>query len=128
MAGWIMIAGVVTADREAIIPVNILGMAGQIQGVDAVIDTGFDGSLSLPPALIAQLGLAWQHVGRALLADGSESIFNIYEATVLWDGLHRDVLVHEADTMPLVGMALLDGFELSIRVRPSGQVAIRQLP
>ena len=123
-----MITGVVTADREAIIRLEVCGPAGQFQQVDAVIDTGFDGWLSLPPPLIARLGLAWRSRGRALLADGSESIFDIYEGEVVWDGQRRRVAVDEADMMPLVGMALLQGYELVVEVRPSGLVTIRALP
>jgi hypothetical protein len=62
------------------------------------------------------------------MADGSESIFDIYDATVIWDGQPRHIAVDEADTVPLVGMALMEGFELSIQVRASGTVTIRPLP
>ena len=43
-----MIAGVVTADREAHIRVTVRGPVVQEQQVEAVIDRGFDGWLSLP--------------------------------------------------------------------------------
>ncbi|MFI5457331.1 MAG: clan AA aspartic protease [Isosphaerales bacterium] len=112
-----MITGVATAAREAIIRLEVHGPAAQVEEVDAIIDTGFDGWLSLPPALVAQLGLAWRRRGRALLADGSESIFDIYDGTVIWDGQPRHIAVDEADMITLVGMALLDGFELIVQVR-----------
>jgi len=72
--------------------------------------------------------LAWRRRGRALLADGSESIFDIDDGTVIWDGQPRHIAVDEADMIPLVGMALLEGFELIVQVRSSGQVIIRALP
>jgi predicted aspartyl protease len=50
-----MITGAVTADREAVIRMVVRGPAGQEQEVEAVVDTGFDGWFSLPPALIALL-------------------------------------------------------------------------
>ena len=53
-----MIIGIVTADREAIIDLIVRGSTGLDEVVQAVIDTGFDGSLSLPPSLIARLQLA----------------------------------------------------------------------
>lgn len=81
-----MITGVVTADREAVIGLAVRGPTGQEQQIEAVVDTGFDGWSSLPPALIALLGLPWRRRGRALLADGSESVFDIYEGTVVWEG------------------------------------------
>src|SRR5271156_1736645 len=98
-----MIIGVADADREAIIQLDVHGPALQVEVVDAIIDTGFDGWLSLPPALIGQLGLAWRRRGRALLADGTESVFDIYDGTVIWDGQPRHIAVDEADMIPLVG-------------------------
>ena len=53
------------------------GPIGQEREIQAVIDTGFDGSLTLSPALIAALGLPWRRRGCALLADGNESVFDI---------------------------------------------------
>jgi clan AA aspartic protease len=123
-----VIRGTVTADREARIRLTVRGPAGQERRLEAVIDTGFDGWLSLPPTLIARLGLPWRRRGRALLADGNEIVFDIYEATVVWDRRRRRIPVDEADTTPLVGMALLDGYELNAQVRAGGKVSIRRLP
>src|SRR5579883_3515119 len=80
-------------------------------GTRSGIDTGFTASLSLPPSLVASLGLPWKSFGRGILADGSACLFDVYVAKVLWDGKKRRVLVDEADTDPLVGMALLSGYE-----------------
>jgi clan AA aspartic protease len=81
-----MITGVVTDDRQALIRLIVRGPAGNEQEVEAIIDTGFDGWLTLPSPIISSLDLMWRRRGRALLADGSESIFDIYEATIIWDG------------------------------------------
>ena len=81
------ITGVVTADRQAIIRLTVRGPAGQEHEIEAIIDTGFDGWLSLPSSLIALLGLVWRRRGRALLADGSDRVFEIYEAH--WYGKGR---------------------------------------
>ena len=123
-----MIAGTVTANREAVIRLTVQGPARRKQGIDVVIDTGFDGWPSLPPALIALLGLPWRRRGRAILADGSDTLFDIYEATVLWDGRPRRIPVDEAAAAPLAGMALLSGYELRVQVRPRGKVTIKPLP
>ena len=68
-----MISGVVTNDRQAVIHLTVRGPAGQEQEIEAIIDTGFDGCLSLPSLLIVFLSLVWRQCGRALLADGNES-------------------------------------------------------
>jgi clan AA aspartic protease len=123
-----MITGVVTASRQAIIRLTVRGPEGQEQAIDAVIDTGFDGILTLPPALIATLGLVWRRRGRALLADGSESIFDIYETIVIWDGEPRRIAVDEADIDSLVGMSLLYGYELIVQAIQGRTVIIQPLP
>jgi predicted aspartyl protease len=47
-----MITGVMTANHEATIPLVVHGVHGQQESIDAVLDTGFTGSLTLPPMLI----------------------------------------------------------------------------
>ena len=122
-----MITGTVTADHEAIVRLMMHGPAGQEHIVEAVIDTGFDGWLSLPPVLITLLGLTWRRRGRSQLADGSESLFDVYAATVVWDRRRLRIPVDAADTSPLVGMALLNGYELNAQVCVGGKVTIKQL-
>jgi clan AA aspartic protease len=122
-----MITGVVTDRREAVIHLRVRGPAGQDQEIEAIIDTGFDGWLSLPSSIVARLGLVWRRRGRALLADGSESVFDIYEATVDWDGATRRVPVDEAETAPLIGMSLLEGYELTVQVQRGGNVTVKAL-
>jgi predicted aspartyl protease len=68
-----MITGIVNANREAILRLIVRDANGQEHERDAVVDTGFDGWLSLPPDFISTLGLRWHRFGRAVLADGSES-------------------------------------------------------
>jgi len=101
-----MITGVVTPFHQAIIHLTVRGPMGQEHEIAAAIDTGFDGALTLPPELIAALGLPWRRRGRVLLADGRESLFDVYEGDVLWDGALRRVAVDAADIDPLIGMRL----------------------
>lgn len=72
-----MIIGVVNGEFEAIIPLSIRDSDGKVFLQNAIIDTGFNGWLSLPPDLIAQLNLRWKRRGRAILGDGSECVFNL---------------------------------------------------
>ena len=121
-----MILGMVESG-EASIRLKIRGLRGRTREIPAVIDTGFTGSLTFPPILITALRLRWHRTDRGLLADGSERLFDVYEAKVLWDKKVVDVLVNETDANPLVGMALLDGFELNVHVRDRGKVTIKRL-
>jgi clan AA aspartic protease len=122
-----MITGVVQSD-EARIRLTVRGPRGREQEVEAIIDTGYTASLTLPPSVIAVLGLRWRSVARFILADGSEGLFDAYEAKVAWDSKLRTILVDEADAQPLVGMRLLKGHELKMQVRHRGRVTIKRLP
>ncbi len=123
-----MISGIVNSDLEATIELPLYDTRGQQQAVLTVIDTGFDDALTLPMTLIRSLGLPFRGNGRTLLANGSESEFNIYEAVLSWDGQLRQILVNSAETDPLLGMALLEDYELRVQVRPGGRVRITALP
>lgn len=122
-----MTTGVVMA-REVRIRLKVRGPRRREREIEAVIDTGYTASLSLPPAVVASLGLRWKGFGRGILADGSECLFDVYVGQVVWDGKERRVLADEADTGPLVGMALLSGYELKMQVRSRGKVTIKRLP
>jgi clan AA aspartic protease len=121
-----MITGAVKAD-EARIRLIVRGHNGRAQAVEAVVDSGYTGALTLPPALITLLGLRWQSTQRAVLADGSTCVFQVYVGKVVWDGKVRRILVDEADADPLIGMRLLRGHELKMQVRYRGKVTIRRL-
>ncbi|MBN3923935.1 clan AA aspartic protease [Nostoc sp. NMS4] len=122
-----MIAGIVNADLEPIIPVSVCGSDGKIYTQDAIVDTGFNGWLSLPPDLIAQLNLRWKRRGRAILGDGSECVFNVYEAVLVWDGDILTIPVDEADSEPLVGMSLMEGYQLIMQVFEHGRVELNKV-
>ena len=121
-----MITGIVN-DLEAQIQLEIKGRRRHSQNIQAVVDTGFNGWLALPPSLIVELDLRWKSDGRAILADGRESRFDLYQATIVWDRRVRRILVGEFDGDPLVGMALLKGCELNMQVRARGKVTIKPL-
>jgi clan AA aspartic protease len=122
-----MISGVVKSD-EARIRLKVRGRRAPEQEVEAVVDSGYSGALTLPPALITTLGLRWRSVERATLADGSTCVFRVFVAKLVWDGKVRTILVDEAVTDPLVGMRLLRGHEFKMQVRARGRVTIKRLP
>jgi clan AA aspartic protease len=123
-----MMMGNVNSRREAIIQFAVLGQNNQRQGIKAVIDTGYTGFLTLPSAIITTLGLTWYMQEEGLLGDGSLFMFNVFEASVIWDGQIKSIEVNESETDPLVGMGLLEGYELNIQGFAGGLVTIKPLP
>lgn len=81
-----MMQGFVNQSCEAIIPLVVSHGNASRQMVEALIDTGFTGFLSLPLSIVESLGLPWIFRDSATLGDGSEVIFEMYRATVIWDG------------------------------------------
>lgn len=123
-----MIIGNVNSRREAIIQFAVLGEKNQRQAIKAVIDTGYTGFLTLPSAIIATLGLTWYMQEEGILGDGSLCLFNVFEASVIWDGQTKAIEINESETDPLVGMGLLEGYELKIQGFAGGLVTIKALP
>lgn len=121
-----MMQGVVNQSCEAILPVVVKNNA-TTQLVDAVIDTGFSGFLTLPSNIIDALDLTWKGRDVATLGDGTSCIFDVYIATVIWDGQYRKIDINESETVPLIGMRLLRGYDLRIQTIEGGIVTIEAL-
>jgi clan AA aspartic protease len=122
-----MISGIVSSELEAILRLRVLGAGGDAEEIDAVIDTGFNGDVTLPAALIENLKLPWFFRQQGELADGSLHVFDVHAATILWHGQPRIVEVEVAETQPLLGMSVLAQHSLRIDVRASGAVSINAL-
>jgi clan AA aspartic protease len=122
-----MISGNITDSLDAVISLTVGTRDGQSQEVEAIIDTGFTGYLTLPSSTIESLGLPWLCREQGMLADGQLHIFDVYAATLLWDGLERIVEVEAAAVEPLIGMSLLAGNKLTLEVRAAGSVMIERL-
>ncbi len=122
-----MMIGNVNSRREAIIQLAVLGTNNQRQGIKAVIDTGYTGFLTLPSAMIAKLGLTWFMQEEGTLGDGSMCMFNVFEASIIWDGQVRPIEINESEADPLIGMGLLEGYELNIQGLAGDTVTIKAL-
>lgn len=123
-----VVVGAVSDDgREPMIPLTLWEGPDEVDGVLAVIDTGFDGDLTLRPETIERLG--YPHVGtvEATLADGSTVETDLHAGSVSWHGRTRPVVVLAAEGAPLVGMELLAGSRLIVEAEPGGSVVVEEL-
>jgi clan AA aspartic protease len=121
-----MISGLVT-DRHAIVALTFLLPNGSRIPIEFVIDTGFTGHLCLPLEAVSLMCLPFMHDLPANLADNSEVMLPVHEATVLWDGEERDIRVIATGRRPLLGTALLNEQELVIQFTEGGLVTINEL-
>ncbi|MBI3246935.1 MAG: hypothetical protein HYZ50_10570 [Deltaproteobacteria bacterium] len=76
-----MITGVVTADHQAIITLTLHGSAGQSETTDALLDTGFNGFLTLPLPQIAHLQFPYEGTMRVVLGNGQAVELDIFMGT-----------------------------------------------
>jgi clan AA aspartic protease len=119
--------GEVTAHREAVLPLMLMGPDGLSHQITAVLDTGFTASLTLDSAVITALNLAFDREMPVLLADGITTSMRVYRAAVLWDGAERGIFVHASEGEPLLGMALLHGHRVTMDVVDGGLLNIEPL-
>ena len=122
-----MMIGKVNQSCEATLPIVVKNSA-KTQFMDAVIDTGFSGFLTLPSDVIIALDLIWKGRDIATLGDGTSCIFEVYIAQVIWDGEYRTIDINESETTPLIGMRLLRGYDLRIQTIEGGSVTVEALP
>ncbi|WP_298919975.1 clan AA aspartic protease [uncultured Nostoc sp.] len=95
--------------------------------IEFVIDTGFTEFLSLPLAAVTLLGFPFVYDMYANLADNSNVILPVHQATIIWNGEERKVNVLATGRLPLLGTALLDEHELVIQFIEGGLVTIDKL-
>lgn len=110
-----MIQGALRKDNRPAIPLTIGWNLG-IQEIVAIVDTGFNGELKVPPQVCNELGLGITHVQPVIL--GNEEITQVSSALafVAMEGRTEEVNVLITKGMPVVGVGLLKrfGFKLTI--------------
>ena len=122
-----MIRGQVGPGRRAFVEIVLTGNQGQRLSLDAILDTGFEGYITLPPDAVSGLGLAALAPSIYELADGQSVQFNTYLATVSWHGRPRMVLALESNGVPLLGAAMLWGSRVTLDMEAGGGVSIEEL-
>jgi len=121
-----MSAGTVNADREVLLELTVRGPAPHERDVEALLDTGFNGFLALPPAWIAALHLETIGQAQMVLASGEERRVQKHEAVVVSDAFDQSVEVVEAAD-PLIGTELLWGCSLHVDFVLGGRVEVGTL-
>ncbi len=122
-----MMQGRVDQNCEATIRLVVGNLNSQRQVIDAVIDTGFTGFLTLPLTIITSLDLRLYGREEGTLGDGSTCIFDVYSGLIIWDGEFRRIDVNASETSPLLGMSLLYGYQMRLDAIEGGMVTIQSL-
>jgi clan AA aspartic protease len=115
-------------DRQARIDVALHLPGGtRSVAIEFVIDTGFEGALTMPSDAISALGLPFLQDMTAKLANDESVRTDVHIATIEWNGKLLDVPVLALGRRPLLGTALLAGTELVAQFVHGGIVTIETL-
>ena len=95
-----MTTGFFPSANEPALPLEVRGPDGA-RSFDAIIDTGFNGALTLPPDWIPPLGLPQAGQEPVTLADGREVTAALYDAYLILDDEAYSITVAEAPTKRL---------------------------
>ena len=121
-----MINGRVSAELDPLATIEIKNGQGGDQPVEVVVDTGFNGELALPSHLVQPIGLEYIDNVPVVLADRQRRPVSAYDGAVSWHGRHREVVVLDMGSEPLLGMGLLLECKLTVDARPGGFVLIEE--
>ncbi len=124
-----MTRGEVQYDRTATVFITIRGRSGADDiGLDAIIDTGFDGFLSLPPDTVSLLKLDYFDREETSVFGGLTVEFDTFLGAVEFAGEGRGIVICATDNPPLIGMSLLYGLQLTVETVDGGEVTLARLP
>jgi clan AA aspartic protease len=95
--------------------------------IECVVDTGFEGFLTLPTAVVEDLDLPYLAPIDANLADNSRIVTNVHQGVILWNGVQRVVPILAMGRRPLIGTALLEDYHLSVDFCEGGTVLVDEI-
>ena len=122
-----MFSGRVSPRFEPLVPVELVGSDGRIHEIEVVLDTGFDGELSLPAEVIHRLGFPVYDDFVSTLANGRDIGTTGWEGQIMWHGRRRNIVVLETEGSSLMGMWLLWRNRITIENYANGPVLIEEL-
>lgn len=113
-----MIRGEITEDEEALIPIRLRGSNDDEVELQAVLDTGFNRFLTLSPTWIEALALPFLSTVPVRLGNKQMDEADVYQGRIFWNDQWRRVEIQdqESEELPLLGMAMLRGSFVTIRV------------
>jgi len=101
--------------------VTLIGATGT-SDVEVIVDTGFEGDLTLPSSVAQSLGGSPDGIVERELADGTLFRCPFYNLEVILDGETRTVQALVLGRQPLLGTTFLQDHLLTIEVAEGGEV------
>ena len=117
--------GEITGQIDGLSPrvaITVTGNGDSPKSYSALLDTGFDGALSIGLADASELGLRFIRDQVVVLADGSEKVSSLFAGKVYFAGDWREVPVNATGDDATIGMQLLYGASIRVDVVLNGDV------
>lgn len=122
-----MVKGWLREDGQAVVNIDVICRAGSSHVVPAIVDTGFNGQVSLSRRAIKELDLSLVHQGtvEVELANGTVIEDDVYSGRIRFDGqeLEAEITLTDADDT-FIGTGLFTGKVLIINFATS-EVIVR---
>jgi predicted aspartyl protease len=122
------LTGHITNKLKPILTLSVQSAEGISEKKSFLVDTGCNLEVVLPAVEIALL--RWPLVERAQItqADGRPVDVDLHEGTLLIGGFPRPVLAAALGIQPIIGMELLQGWQLCLDIIAPGEGEVRLQP
>jgi clan AA aspartic protease len=114
-------------DKKIILPVRLLLSPDTILSIEFVVDTGFNGYLTLPVGAVGAMNLPLFSTTITILADGTHAEIPTHVATIDWHERELLVPVLAMGNKPLLGIGLLDRCHLVVEFNENGSIELEKL-
>lgn len=109
-----MIVGAVNANLEPVVTVGVGAPSGLPVVIEAILDTGFSGELSVSTDVVLRLGLKIVDFTQAIIAGGRAIRVPWCFVDLQFAGMSREILALVMNGVPLLGMSALLDQDISI--------------
>ncbi len=113
-------------DNFPYVMLTLPGQGGPLT-VECLVDTGFEGDLALPSALVIRLDATFAYEKEVRMADGSVRKRPHYEMSLDWNEEPRLTQILLLESVPLMGSMLRQNHLLQIEMIDGGEVSLEPL-
>ena len=103
---------------------TVNGPDGPTETLEAIVDTGFNGFLCLPEAVVLRPHLPYLNSATVFMAEDRRKIPRIRQAQIDWNGKARTFGADASGAVALVGMQLMTDLRLEMDIRIGGAVRV----
>lgn len=121
-----MIEGEVDGSLEAKVELLLFHDDKQLR-VSFLVDSGFNGYLAIPEAVVRQLNLPLATVQSGSTADGRRGYFDTVDLSFVWMDRVKRIRAQVLEE-PLLGTRLLFGHDMQVRWEIGGEFRLTPIP